>query len=117
MASMTCPCLDLGTALQVGDGPGHAQDAVVRPRRQAQASIASFSRPFPASSRAQCCRICRLFICGVQPVAVGPEALPLHAPRPVDLLAHAGAGRAVGRGGQLLERHRRHLDVQVDAVQ
>ena len=27
---------DLGGALQVGDGPGHAQDAVVRPRRQAE---------------------------------------------------------------------------------
>ena len=45
------------------------------------------------------------------------EALRLHRSGFLDLLAHRGAGGAVAGGGQFLEGHRRHLDVQVDAVQ
>jgi len=49
--------------------------------------------------------------------AVLAEALRLHGPRFQHLLAHDGTRRPFGRRRQLLVRHRRHLDVQVDAVE
>src|SRR5260370_41056551 len=45
------------------------------------------------------------------------EALPLPLPGWIDLFAHRRAACAVGTVRQLLERHCRHFDVQIDAIQ
>jgi hypothetical protein len=49
-------------------------------------------------------------------VIVLPEALALHLPRLVELRARGSAAGAIGAGRQLLERHRRHLDVQINVI-
>src|SRR6266545_6701349 len=50
-------------------------------------------------------------------MALQSETLSLGGASAVHLLAHDGTGGAVGGGGQLLERHRRHFDMQIDAVE
>src|SRR5205807_1859561 len=53
----------------------------------------------------------------IEAVAILAEAVALRLAGAVDPFAHRGAGGAVAAGRQLLERHGRHFDVQVDAVE
>ena len=94
-----------------------SRSAMVRPRRQPQLLHRRLQESLALLiERAVAAQLAAAHA-AVQNVAVAPETLLLHAAGVADLLEHHGAERAVGGGGQLLERRRRQLDVEVDAVQ
>ena len=82
-----------------------------------RSSIACRSSCLPAASSWQSCRSCRVLMRLFSVVLSAPKRFACTARTFVTCSRIDGAAGAVGAGGQLLERHRRHLDVQVDAVQ
>ena len=109
--------LDIRAGVQVGDGPGHAENAVVAAAGEAQPVKGPLHEPL--SRRVQ------------------QAVLPDHGRGHIGIAADAGAGKALllklpggvdpgadlSRGLRLflaahgLVLHRRHLDVHIDAVQ
>ena len=111
--------LDVALAVEVGDGAGHAQDLVVaRGPRGPAPSSRSCSRFWPSSSSAQNLRSWRLVMRPLSRWLSVPKRCRCTCARPA---APARASLALdvpsAVGRQLPERHRRHLDVDVDAVE
>src|SRR5919197_4248245 len=109
--------LDLVSAHKVGDGTCDAEDAVVRPRAQAELLQAgSYERGAslveltPAKDLPEP----HLPVAGD---AAAREAGPLPRPRDHDAFADLGRRLALALAGQLVVVDPRHLDVEVDAVQ
>jgi hypothetical protein len=79
-----------------------------RPR----ASIASFSAAWPAASSWQ-----SWSHAAIQLARTGTESLQLNGAGLVNLLAHGGTTGAVGGFGEIVKRHWRHFNVQIDAIE
>ncbi len=109
----------LARVFEVGDGAAHLQYAVVGARRQAQTAHRRFEHPLALGVHAAVLADEPRRHLGVRENAVArePRALPLaRAEHP-----RANLGRALGlrerRARKLFELHRRHVNVDVDAVE
>src|SRR5205823_9027521 len=97
---------DVRAALQVGDGAGNAQDAVVSAGGKAQVFhgvLEQISALFVQHAMAAKLPARHA---AVEPMTVRAEALLLTFASAVDLLAHESTRGAISAAGQFLKRHR-----------
>jgi hypothetical protein len=93
------------------------EDAIPRHAARQTSSIAERSIVCESESSTQYLRICREVIRALTPGPSGAEPQRLPIPAPEDCFPHQFARGAVLLCRKLLERHGRHLDMQVDSVQ
>src|ERR1039457_1187173 len=103
---------DTVRAAEVRDGARHLEDAVVGAGAQAHAADGHFQRPLAGLvERAQAAQYARRDVGVVEPAVLLDRTRRFHAG------AHLLRGHSVILAPQLLVRHRRYFDVQVDAVE
>lgn len=104
-------------ARQVGDGAGDLEQAVIGPGRQPHEVESIFEELLcVAGERAEGFEQMGGDL-GIAEQGGSGKAFLLHGPGLIDTLPYGG-GALPGRfGGELLEFHRRHLDVQIDPVE
>ncbi len=99
-------------AVQVGDGAGDFEDAVVGAGAQAQPADGHFQRALAGLVEGA-----ELAEKPGRDVGVVEAALVLEGVGTLDTPAHFGGGNAFARAAQLLVGDGRHFDVEVDAVE
>lgn len=104
-------------ARHVRDGAGHLEDAVVSPRGEPHALEGRFQQGARAVGQGTEFLQPSGGDAGVAGDARPLKTAALDRPHGVDPFPDGGGGFRLFRGGELAELHRRHLDMQIDAVE